>query len=316
MLLDALILIVGLAVLSLGAEILVRGGSSLATNLGMTPLLVGLTIVAFGSSTPEMLVGVSGALKGQDNIVLGNVVGSNIFNVGFILAIVAVINPITVKVSVIKFDAPIVVGVSLLSIFTAYSGLISRLEGICLLLLLASYTAVNIWLARKEVKAEVQNEFAEEIPKPSQSVLLDLSLIIGGLILLIGGSHYLLESATAIAKALNISDAVIGLTIVAAGTGMPELATSVAAAIRKHSDIAIGNIIGSNIFNLLGILGLSSVVKPLDLANFPLDDFWVMTAFSVAILPLLWTSKRLSRWEGSLLLAGYALYLWTCWPKA
>ena len=316
MLTDLIILILGLGVLTLGAEVLVRGGSSLASHLGMTPLLVGLTVVAFGTSTPEMLVSVGGSLKGQDAIAIGNVVGSNIFNVGFILAVVALINPITVKLNILKFDAPAVIGASLLAIFFASSGVITRLEGVLLMALLVTYTSVNIWVARKEVQAEVRNEFEAGIPKPTKSIFADVALIAGGLALLIVGSHFLLASATTIAKAMNISDAVIGLTIVAAGTSMPELATSVVAAIRKHSDIAIGNVVGSNIFNILGILGLSALVKPLRLSDFPIGDFWIMTAFSVAILPLLWTSRRLCRWEGGLLLAGYLFYVWTCWPAS
>ncbi len=316
MITDTIILILGLGILTLGAEVLVRGGSSLASHLGMTPLLVGLTVVAFGTSTPEMLVSVGGSLKGQDDIALGNVVGSNIFNMGFILAVVALINPITVKLNILKFDAPVVICVCLLAVFVAYSGVVSRFEGLVLLALLATYTFVNIWVARKEAKTEIINEFEEGIPKPTKSVFLDLVMIAGGLILLMIGSNFLLESATGIAKAINISDSVIGLTIVAAGTSMPELATSIVAALRKHSDIAIGNVIGSNIFNILGILGLSALVKPLSVSNFPFGDFWIMAVFSVAVLPLLWTSRRLCRVEGVLLLLGYVFYVWTCWPES
>lgn len=313
---DILYLLFGLGILTLGAEVLVRGGSSLARHLGMTPLLVGLTVVAFGTSTPEMLVSVGGSIKGQDEIALGNVIGSNIFNVGFILGIVALIYPINVKYSVLKLDAPTVFFASLIAVFVAFSGVVSRFEGSLLLVLLLAYTFVNIRLARNEIKAEVTNEYEKGIPKPTKSIWVDIFLILGGLVFLMLGSHFLLEAATRIAQVMNISDAVIGLTIVAAGTSMPELATSVVAAIRRHSDIAIGNVIGSNIFNILGILGLSSVVKPLSLANFSFDDFWVMTAFSIAILPLLWTSRRLCRWEGALLLLGYFFYIWSRWPDS
>ena len=313
---DVILLLLGLGILTLGADVLVRGGSSLARHLGMTPLLVGLTVVAFGTSMPEMLVSVGGSLKGQDELALGNVVGSNIFNVGFILAIIALISPINIKYSVLKLGAPAVIVTALIAVVVAYSGLVSRFEGFLLLLLLFAYTFVNIRLARSEVKTEVISEFEEGIPKPTKSIWLDVALIFGGLILLMLGSHFLLGSATRIAQMLNISDAVIGLTIVAAGTSTPELATSVVAAIRKHSDIAIGNVIGSNVFNILGILGLSTIVKPLSLSNFSFGDFWVMVVFSIAILPLMWTSRKLCRWEGGLLLLGYILFVWSRWPNS
>lgn len=314
MLTDALILILGLGILALGAEFLVRGGSSMASHLGMTPLLVGLTVVAFGTSAPELLVSVGGSLKGQDDIAVGNVIGSNIFNVGFILAVVALLNPINVKLSALKLDAPIVVGVSLISALVAVSGVISRPEGMALVVLLVAYTLLNIRLARKEAKTEVGMEFEVGVPKPATSILLDLGLIVGGLVLLMVGSSFLVGSTTRIAQAMNISDAVIGLTIVAAGTSAPELATSVIAAKRKQSDIAVGNVIGSNIFNLLGILGLSAIANPLNLSSFPFGDFWIMTAFSAAIIPMLWYSRRLCRWEGGLLLLGYVFYIWARWP--
>lgn len=312
---NILFLIAGLGILILGAELLVRGGSSLALHLGMTPLLVGLTVVAFGTSTPEMLVSVGGSIKGQDEIALGNVIGSNIFNVGFILATVALIFPINVKCSVLKLDAPVMIFVCFIALIVARSGIISRLEGLLFLLLLFAYTAVNIRLAKNETTAEVRTEFEDGIPRITKSMRTDIILIVGGLFLLMAGSKVLLSAATRIAQIMNISDAVIGLTIVAAGTSMPELATSMVAAIRKHSDIAIGNVIGSNIFNILGILGLSSLVKPLRLSNFGFVDFWVMTFFSIVIFPLLWSSRKLCRWEGGLLLFGYVVYVWSLWPS-
>ena len=316
MLIDILILLLGLSILTAGAELLVRGGSSLARHLGMTPLLVGLTVVAFGTSAPEMLVSVGGSIKGQDEIALGNVIGSNIFNIGFILATVALIFPINVKCSVLKLDAPAVIVTCFIALIIAYSGIVSRFEGFLLLFLLFAYTAVNIRLAKNETKAEVSTEFEEGIPGATKSICTDIFLIIGGLFLLIAGSQVLLRAATRIAQTLDISDAVIGLTIVAAGTSMPELATSIVAAARRQSDIAVGNVIGSNIFNILGILGLSSIVKPLSLFNFGFTDFWVMAFFSVAMFPLLWSSRKLCRWEGGLLLFGYILYVWSRWPSS
>jgi len=309
------LLILGLAALTFGAEGLVRGSASLAIRFGLTPLIIGLTIVAFGTSTPELVVSLGASLNNQGDISIGNVVGSNIFNIGIILGLTALLCPVKVSLQVIKKDGPIMIAVSLLSLFLITRGTISRLEGIALFTALVAYTAYSIWLAKKEVSAEIEQQFQEGVPSRSKSLYLDLLFIVGGLLLLVFGSRLLVISATDIARLIGISEAVIGLTIIAAGTSMPELATSIVAALRRQPDIAVGNVVGSNIFNILGILGVASIAKPLSATGITKLDLWVMVGFSVALLPLLYTDLKLQRWEGGSLLFGYTLYLWVLWPS-
>jgi len=307
-------LILGLAALTFGAEGLVRGSASLAIRLGLTPLIIGLTIVAFGTSTPELVVSLGASLNNQADISIGNVVGSNIFNIGIILGLTALLCPVKVSLQVIKKDGPIMIAVSLLALFLITKGTISRLEGIALFTALVAYTAYSIWLAKKEVSAEIKQQFQEGVPSQSISLYRDLLFIGGGLLLLVTGSRLLVISATDIARLIGISEAVIALTIIAAGTSMPELATSIIAALRRQPDIAVGNVVGSNIFNILGILGVASIAKPLSATGITKLDLWVMVVFSVALLPLLYTDLKLQRWEGGLLLLGYGAYLWVLWP--
>jgi cation:H+ antiporter len=309
------LLILGLAALTFGAEGLVRGSASLAIRFGLTPLIIGLTIVAFGTSTPELVVSLGASLNNQGDISIGNVVGSNIFNIGIILGLTALLCPVKVSLQVIKKDGPIMIAVSLLSLFLITRGTISRLEGIALFTALVAYTAYSIWLAKKEVSAEIEQQFQEGVPSRSKSLYLDLLFIVGGLLLLVFGSRLLVISATDIARLIGISEAVIGLTIIAAGTSMPELATSIVAALRRQPDIAMGNVVGSNIFNILGILGVASIAKPLSATGITKLDLWVMVGFSVALLPLLYTDLKLQRWEGGSLIFGYTLYLWVLWPS-
>lgn len=314
MLLDIFLLILGLTALTAGAEGLVRGSASLAIRMGLTPLIIGLTVVAFGTSTPELVVSLSASLNNQADIAIGNVVGSNIFNIGIILGITALLYPVKVNLQIIKHDAPIMIGVSLLSLFLITKGTLSRLTGIGLFVLLIAYLYYSIRLARKEVSEDIEKQFQEGVPSRSNSLFRDLLFIGGGLLLLVTGSRLLVVSATDIARFMGISEAVIGLTVIAAGTSMPELATSIVAAFRRQPDIAVGNVIGSNIFNILGILGAASIANPLSAIGITGLDLWVMVAFSVALLPLLYTDLKLQRWEGALLLLGYGAYLWTLWP--
>jgi cation:H+ antiporter len=309
------LLILGLFAITFGAEGLVRGSSSLAIRLGLTPLIIGLTIVAFGTSTPELVVSLGASLNNQGDISIGNVVGSNICNIGIILGLTALLCPVKVSLQVVKNDGTIMIAASLLSLFIITKGTISRLKGIALFAALVAYTVYSIWLAKKEVSAEIKQQFHEGVPSQSKSLYLDLLFIGGGLLLLVFGSRILVISATDIARLIGISEAVIGLTIIAAGTSMPELATSIVAALRRHPDIAVGNVVGSNIFNILGILGMASIAKPLSATGITKLDLWVMVGFSVALLPLLYTDLKLQRWEGGLLLFGYAAYLWGLWPS-
>jgi cation:H+ antiporter len=309
------LLIVGLGLLVAGAESLIQGGAALARRLGLKPLVIGLTVVAFGTSAPEMVVSVAGSLKGQGDIALGNVVGSNIFNVGVILALAAIIAPVHVRLSLLKLDAPLVVVVSLAAVGLAAFNTIPRWGGGLLLALLIAYTVFSVRLARRQADAEIDREFERGVPSKMRSGWVEVALLLGGLGLLVVGSRLLVNSTIVLARALGAGEAVIGLTIVAAGTSMPELATSVVAAYRGQSDIAVGNVIGSNLFNILGILGLATTLRPLHAPGIGPLDLWMMVVFAVAALPLLWTGRKLQRWEGALLLGGYAAYLWARWPS-
>ncbi|NQU45401.1 calcium/sodium antiporter [bacterium] len=313
--LDILSLIVGLILLTAGAEALVRGSSSLGRHLGLTPLVIGLTVVAFGTSAPEMLVSVSGALQGHGDIAVGNVVGSNIFNVGAILGISAILCPLRVHLQVLKLDAPLLIPVSLGAAWLVSRENVSRWMGALLVCLLVAYTVFSIYQARREASGDVLREFEVGTPGPTRRLGTDALLILVGLGMLVLGSRLLVNSSMSIARALGVREAVVGLTIVAAGTSMPEFATSIVAALRRHPDIAVGNIVGSNLFNVLGILGVSTLVSPLEAPGISPVDTWVMVAFAVALLPLLWTGQRLQRWEGGLLIGGYVLYVWTLWPS-
>ncbi len=310
-----LLLIAGLALLIIGAEILVRGASRLAAAAGISPLVIGLTVVAFGTSSPELAVSVQSAFAGQADIALGNVVGSNIFNVLFILGVSALIIPLVVAQQLVRLDVPIMIGISVLVYLFGLNGQIGRLEGLVLFAGIVAYTGFLIRQSRKETK-EVQQEYAQEFgdrpPHGIRFTIVNLLLVVGGLVLLVLGARWLVDSAVSLAQALGLSELIIGLTIVAAGTSMPEVATSIVAAIRGERDIAVGNVVGSNIFNLLAVLGLTSLVAP-DGVPVPAAalafDLPVMTAVAVACLPVFFTGFRIARWEGALFLGYYAAYV-------
>jgi len=310
------VLILGLVALTFGAEGLVRGSASLAIKLGLTPLIIGLTIVAFGTSTPELVVSLGASLNNQADISIGNVVGSNIFNIGIILGLTALLCPVKVSLQIIKHDGPIMIAVSFLSLFLITKGTISRLTGIALFISLVAYTSFTIWSAKKGASSEIEQQFKDGVPSQSKSLFRDLFFIGVGLLLLVVGSRLLVVSATDIARFIGISEAVIALTVIAAGTSMPELATSIVAALRRQPDIAVGNVVGSNVFNILGILGVASIAKPLSATGITKLDLWVMVVFSIALLPLLYTDLKLQRLEGGLLLFGYGAYLWVLWPSS
>ncbi|MBU4056247.1 MAG: calcium/sodium antiporter, partial [Proteobacteria bacterium] len=236
---------IGLVALTLGAEGLVRGSASLAIRLGLTPLIIGLTIVSFGTSMPEMVVSVGASLNNQSDIAIGNVVGSNIFNIGVILGITALICPIHVNLKLVKIDIPIMIVAALVSLILVSTGTVSRLTGVLLFSGLIAYTVFTVFMAEKENRPDIKLEFQEGIPGLSKSLSLDFLFIGGGLLLLILGSRLLVLSATDFARILGISEAVIALTIIAAGTSLPELATSFVAALRRQPDIAVGNVVGS-----------------------------------------------------------------------
>jgi cation:H+ antiporter len=307
-------LIVGLILLVVGAEALVRGASKLASAVGISSLVIGLTVVAFGTSTPELAVSVQSGLNGQPDIALGNVVGSNIFNVLFILGVSALITPLIVSQQLIRLDVPIMIGVSLLTYLFAYDGHLVLWEGIILFAGIITYTIFLIRQSRREtaeIKAEYEQEFGNEKPKTSTGILANIGLIAAGLVMLIFGSRFLVESAIVMAQAFGVSELVIGLTVVAAGTSLPEVATSVVAAIRGERDIAVGNVVGSNIFNILAVLGMTAIVSPTGIRIAPsalTSDIPFMIIVAVACLPIFFTGNLIARWEGLLFLGYYVAY--------
>jgi cation:H+ antiporter len=313
----ALLLAAGLAALYFGAEWLVRGSSSLAVRFGVSPLLVGLTVVAYGTSTPELIVSVTAANAGQGAIAVGNVVGSNIFNIGVILGVTALLCPMRVQLQLLRFDIPVMIAVSLLMLFFFRDGYIQFWEAMVFLGLIVVYTVLNIRLARRAGNAAVEAEFTAGVPRPTSSTGRDIFLIVGGLATLILGSRWFVSGAVDLARLLGWSEAVIGLTIVAAGTSLPELASSLIAAWRKQPDIAIGNVVGSNIYNILATLGASgALAAPLAAGGVRLEDTGAMIAFAVLMGFIAWTGQMLRRWEGALLLGLYGIYLWRLWPAA
>jgi cation:H+ antiporter len=310
----------GLVLLVLGANALVRGASKLALSFGISPLVVGLTIVAFGTSAPEMAVSVGAVLDGRGDIAVGNVVGSNIFNVLFILGVSALITPLVVNVQLIRQEVPIMVGVTVLLAAMALDGSISLFEGALLLVLMIGYTVFLIVQSRRETAA-AQDDFVRENVPPAAGdwdarLPVQLLLIVVGLAALVGGSEFLVQAAVNVAKALGVSDVVIGLTIVAAGTSMPEVAASVAAAVKGERDIAVGNVVGSNLFNMLGCIGLSGLVAGLSSAtglgiapSVLSFDLWVMLAVALACLPVFMSGREIARWEGGVFLGYYVAYV-------
>jgi cation:H+ antiporter len=317
MLMQSLLFVAGLVALVLGASSLVRGASKLALSFGISPLVVGLTIVAFGTSAPEMAVSTGAVLNGQTDIAVGNVVGSNIFNVLFILGLSALVAPLIVHVQLIRQEVPIMIGSALLLVALGLDGTLSWWEGALLLLLMVVYTVFLIVQSRRESSASTTEFDAELQPAAAQAWdgkwPAQVALIVAGLALLVLGSDWLVSASVVFAKALGVSDLVIGLTIVAAGTSMPEVATSLMAAFKGERDIAVGNVVGSCTFNILGCLGLSSLASGalgLPLAPSVLTfDLWVMLAALLACLPVFLSGREIARWEGGVFLAYYVAYV-------
>lgn len=302
----------GLALLTVGAEFLVRGASRLAVIAGISPLVIGLTVVAYGTSSPELAVSIESAYSGQVDIALGNVVGSNIFNVLFILGACALILPLRVAQQLIWLDAPLMIGASCLVMVMSLDGKISRLDGVILFAGAILYTAFAIKQGRKETAA-VEKEYSDEFgaEAKSSSWPVQAVLILAGLAMLVLGARWLVDGAVSIAKLLGVSELVIGLTIIAAGTSLPEVATSIIASIRCERDIAVGNVVGSNIFNILAVLGLSSIVSPSGISVAPAAltfDMPVMIAVALACLPIFFTGHLIARWEGAIFLLYYGAY--------
>lgn len=319
MIASVVLLVASVLVLSLGAELLVRGAAAIALRFGLSSLFVGLTVVGFGTSSPELFASVTAALRGSGDIAIGNVVGSNIFNVAVVLGVSALLCPIPVQFRLVRREVLVVVAVTAGFFAVAFGDdRIQRWEGALLFAGIVAYIYRGWVEAQREANPaaalaeahELEHELGLDRHRWLRHPLVDLVLVGLGLGMLIAGSVWLVDASTAIARTLGASDLVIGLTIVAAGTSAPELVTSIIAALRRHSDIAVGNVLGSCVFNLLGILGITCMIEPQRVAS---QVMWldapVMLATSLACLPILGRKARVARWEGALLVAAYAGYV-------
>lgn len=306
-----LLIIGGLILLTVGAELLVSGSSKLALHLKVPALVVGLTVVAFGTSAPELVVSISSNMRGLGDIAVGNIVGSNLFNIAVILGLAALIRPLKVNLKVLKIDTPIAVVLTLLVPALLLDNTISRVEGAALFCGIIVYTAFTVFYGKKEA-ADFQVSTQKDHPKGS--LVVQILLILGGLCGLVLGSRLFVDGAVEMAERFQVSEAIIGLTIVAAGTSLPELATSVMAAFRKEEDIAVGNILGSNIFNILSILGVTGSISPVHVHNISAVDLGAMIVVTLVLFPLIHTGYRINRFEGAALLAFYGVYLYYLWP--
>lgn len=310
----ALYLVGGLIMLFVGAEGLIRGSSNLAIKIGITPLVVGLTVVAFGTSAPELVVSLRAALLGNSSIALGNAVGSNIANIALVLGVAAIIRPLKVHAKVIMREIPIMIGISVLLLLLLIDGELGFIDGLIFVIGLISYLIFNVITARNEKNPEVDEEFKEGL-KSKLGIPVSIVIMIGGLVLLILGANLFVQSAVAIAKTFNVSDAIIGLTIVAIGTSLPELITSIVASYKKEADIAIGNVVGSNVFNILCILGITALIIPISTVGISYIDLGVMLFTVVILFPLSRTGFSISRLEGAFMLSGYMGYIYYLIPK-
>ena len=304
-------MLLGLALLAVGGEFLVRGAARLARTLGISALVVGLTVVAFGTSTPELAVGLTAALDGKFDLMIGNVIGSNIANVLLVLGLAAASRAMRVALKLVKFDIPIMIGVIATFMLIAIDGSISLIEGGGLIAALVAYTALTCFLSKKE-GALVEQEYNEGVQRATRPAM-DVVLVLIGIVGLKYGADFIVFGAVSVATIFGISERVIGLTIIAIGTSLPEIATAVVAARRNQPDIAVGNIIGSNIFNVLAVVGVTAVVQPITVNHtMLLQDGTVMVLAALLMLPVLRTGQVVSRKEGCFLLTLYAAYMiWT-----
>lgn len=310
------LLISGTVLLYFGAELLVKGSANLAMRCGVSALVAGLTIVAFGTSAPELVVSIKAALDGLGDIAVGNVIGSNIFNIAIILGLSALIHPMKVHLNVLKVDTPVMLASSVLLMAVLHDLYVSRVEGIFLFAGIIAYMTFTIITARRTGETKVDFPLEQLTPKKKVTPVLDIIFVIGGLCLLALGSRFFVNGAVSLARAIGVSEAVIGLTIVAVGTSLPELATSIIASIKKEEDIAIGNIIGSNIFNILAILGTSSTITPLNASGVGQISLYFMLGTTVLLMPFMRTGFVLNRIEGLLLLIVYWGYMYYLWPRS
>ena len=314
LLMIAILIVGGLVLLFFGADWLVKGAVTMALHLGLSPLIVGLTVVALGTSLPEALVSVKASLDNQGGIALGNVIGSNILNIALILGLSALIQPLKVDSHIVKADVPLLVGASFLLMVLLEDFHISRMEGALLLLGIVFYVCGNIMTVKRTSPEEDKIEGMEIPEDPSKNLFRDIGFLILGLIALAFGSSFLVSGAVDLARIWGLSEALIGLTIVSIGTGTPELATALMAAYRKTADIAIGNAVGSNLFNIMFVVGLAGLVAPMDATGIKSSDLYVMFGLTILLLPTVWTGMVLDRKEGFLFLGVYVAYIYYLWP--
>ena len=306
-------LVLGITLLVGGAEVMLRGATSLAKRLGVPTFIIGLTVVAFGTSMPELATGVGAVLKGQSELIVGTVVGSNIANIGLVLGLAAVIKPARVRGGVVRREVPMLIVVTIAMVLTLFGGGVSRIEAGLLTLGFGAFIAWTLYASKHldEEDTALAVEAEEEHPtdKP-MSVLLCLVFVVVGLAGMVLGSDRAVVGATALAEAVGVPPFVIGLTMVALGTSLPEVVTTVMAALKGHSDLAVGNVLGSNIFNILCVVGVSGLIGPLDVPTIAVRrDAWVMLGLTLLLLPIMLTRFKVSRIEGSVLMAAYAAYI-------
>ncbi len=303
--LSIIYLAIGSLLLYFGAEGLVKGSASIAYRFGIRPLVIGLTLVAFGTSSPELAVSMSAALEGNSGIAIGNVIGSNICNIALIIGVAAIIRPVEIEIKVIKTDISIMIGISLLLIVLIIDGEIDFTDGIILSIGIIVYNVATIYFAKKQGVSDNHTNFIENRKKK----YIDIAMLVMGMAGIILGASVFLTGAEEIAKKLGASEALIGLTIVAFGTSLPELATSVVASIKNEGDISIGNAIGSNVFNILCILGLTALVMPIDTEGISYADLGIMLFVAILLIPMAISKRRISRFNGFILLFIYILYI-------
>ena len=314
LLMIAIYMIGGLILLYFGANWLVQGAITLALHLGLSPLIVGLTVVALGTSVPEALVSIQAAIGHQGGIALGNVIGSNILNIALILGLSAFFSPLKVDSHLVKADVPLLAGATFMLVVLLEDFHISRMEGAFLMLCIVGYVVGNIMTVKRSSPEENKIEGVELPVGHSNNLWRDISFLFIGLIALAFGSNFLVTGAVDLARILGLSEALIGLTIVSIGTGTPEMATALMAAYRKRADLAIGNAVGSNLFNIMFVLGIAALVAPLDGKGISSIDLYVMLGVTILLLPTVWTGRILDRKEGFLFLAIYVGYLYHLWP--
>nr|WP_174257824.1 calcium/sodium antiporter [Phytoactinopolyspora alkaliphila] len=305
-------LVGGLAVLIGGGEVLVRGAGSLARTFGMAPLIVGLTVVSFATSAPELAVSMGAAFTGSPGLAVGNVVGSNVANILLILGLSALFLPLVVKSQLVRADIPVMVVMAVAMLLVALDGLVSRTDGLILVTALVIYLVVTVLVARRRKLGKPPRRPPGRVSARRRSPLLDVGLVVLGVGLLVGGAQLLVRGATDIAAAFGVSDLIIGLTVVAIGTSLPELATSIIAVIRGERELAVGNVVGSNVFNVGAVLGTTALVAPDGVevaASAVRFDIPIMVAVSLVLLPVAFTGQAIARWEGGLFVALFVAYV-------